>query len=97
MLTTIRCNAGKPIFTLHGKENALAGFMAAIHAMVSFAADRNDPLQSIRHGPDALPEKPIWNACDESAYTPTQRYLSLAQSDFPSLTAGDMLNEYLQA
>lgn len=40
--------AGKPIFTLHGEGNQLAGFMAAIHAMISFAADRGDGLRSLR-------------------------------------------------
>ncbi|KAL0035669.1 hypothetical protein WJX79_007044 [Trebouxia sp. C0005] len=43
-------NAGKPIWTLHGDENALAGFMAVIQALTSFVHDKGDTMQSIRAG-----------------------------------------------
>ncbi|KAK9807508.1 hypothetical protein WJX72_001125 [[Myrmecia] bisecta] len=43
-------NAGKPVFAAHGDENALAGFMAIIQAMMSFVQDKGDQLQSIRAG-----------------------------------------------
>lgn len=41
-------HAGRPVFTAHGAEHALAGFMAIINAMMSFVKDRGDALQSIR-------------------------------------------------
>ena len=44
----ILSNAGKPIWTLHGDENALAGLMAVIQALVSFVHDKGDSMQSIR-------------------------------------------------
>ncbi|CAL8471447.1 g10989 [Coccomyxa elongata] len=43
-------NAGRPVFTAHGSEHALAGFMAIIDAMMSFVKDRGDSLHSIRAG-----------------------------------------------
>ncbi|KAL0025489.1 hypothetical protein WJX77_005361 [Trebouxia sp. C0004] len=43
-------NAGKPIWTLHGDENALAGLMAVIQALISFVHDKGDTMQSIRAG-----------------------------------------------
>ncbi|KAL0050904.1 hypothetical protein WJX82_009701 [Trebouxia sp. C0006] len=43
-------NAGKPIWTLHGDENALAGLMAVIQALTSFVHDKGDTMQSIRAG-----------------------------------------------
>ncbi len=39
---------GRPVFTAHGSEHALAGFMAIIDAMMSFVKDRGDSLHSIR-------------------------------------------------
>lgn len=42
-------NAGKPIWTLHGDENALAGLMAVIQALTSFVHDKGDTMQSIRY------------------------------------------------
>ena len=44
----ILSNAGKPIWTLHGDENALAGLMAVVQALVSFVHDRGDTMQAIR-------------------------------------------------
>ena len=44
----VRLVAGKPIFTLHGDCNSLAGFMAVIHAMISFTAEGGDTLSSTR-------------------------------------------------
>lgn len=41
--------AGKPLFTRHGEEGALASFMALIQALAAFAADRGDAIQSIRY------------------------------------------------
>eukprot|EP00884_Botryococcus_braunii_P019029 jgi/Botrbrau1/580/Bobra.0010s0046.1 len=43
-------NAGKPVFTLHGDDNALAGFMAIIDAIISFVKDKGDTLQHVRAG-----------------------------------------------
>ena len=40
--------AGRPVFTAHGSEHALAGFMAIIDAMMSFVKDRGDALRSMR-------------------------------------------------
>jgi hypothetical protein len=40
--------AGKPIFTAHGKEDELAGFMALIQALVSVVRDTGDSLQTVR-------------------------------------------------
>ena len=45
----ILSNAGKPIWTLHGDENALAGLMAVIQALTSFVHDKGDAMQSIRY------------------------------------------------
>ena len=42
------CPAGKPIFTAHGKEDELAGFMALIQALVSVVRDTGDSLQTVR-------------------------------------------------
>ena len=39
---------GRPVFTAHGSEHALAGFMAIIDAMMSFVKDRGDSLHSMR-------------------------------------------------
>ena len=39
---------GKPIFTAHGKEDELAGFMALIQALVSVVRDTGDSLQTVR-------------------------------------------------
>ncbi len=36
------------MFTAHGSEHALAGFMAIIDAMMSFVKDRGDSLHSMR-------------------------------------------------
>ena len=41
-------HAGRPVFTAHGSEHALAGFMAIIDAMMSFVKDRGDALRSMR-------------------------------------------------
>jgi hypothetical protein len=41
-------HAGRPVFTAHGSEHALAGFMAIIDAMMSFVKDRGDGLRSMR-------------------------------------------------
>ncbi|KAL3136443.1 hypothetical protein ABBQ38_005698 [Trebouxia sp. C0009 RCD-2024] len=46
----ILSNAGKPIWSLHGDENALAGLTAVIQALVSFVHDKGDCMQSIRAG-----------------------------------------------
>jgi hypothetical protein len=43
-----RMHAGRPVFTAHGSEHALAGFMAIIDAVMSFAKDRGDGLRSMR-------------------------------------------------
>ena len=40
--------AGRPVFTAHGSEHALAGFMAIIDAMMSFVKNRGDSLETIR-------------------------------------------------
>ena len=40
---------GRPVFTAHGGEHALAGFMAIIDAMMSFVKDRGDSLHSMRY------------------------------------------------
>ena len=40
--------SGKPIFSLHGDENALAGLMAILQALVSFVKDQGDALQSVK-------------------------------------------------
>lgn len=45
----ILSNAGKPIWTLHGDENALAGLTAVIQALVSFVHDKGDSMKSIRY------------------------------------------------
>ena len=45
------CLAGKPIFTAHGKEDELAGFMALIQALVSVVRDTGDSLQTVRWVP----------------------------------------------
>ncbi|WIA40971.1 hypothetical protein OEZ86_004619 [Tetradesmus obliquus] len=42
--------AGKPVFSRHGDEQALAGFMAVIQALVSVVADQGDSIQSISVG-----------------------------------------------
>ena len=39
---------GRPVFTAHGSEHALAGFMAVIDALASFVKDRGDALRSMR-------------------------------------------------
>lgn len=47
----VRCAAGcagKPIFSLHGDENALAGLMAVLQALISFAKDQGDALLSVK-------------------------------------------------
>lgn len=44
----ILSNAGKPIWTLHGDENALAGLMAVVQALMSFVHDRGETMQAIR-------------------------------------------------
>lgn len=36
------------MFTLHGDSNKLAGFMAVVQAMISFADESGDPLKSMR-------------------------------------------------
>ncbi|KAL0025925.1 hypothetical protein WJX77_003954 [Trebouxia sp. C0004] len=46
----ILSNAGKPIWALHGDENALAGLMAVVQALVSFVRDQGDTMQAIRAG-----------------------------------------------
>ena len=44
-----RCmHTGRPVFTAHGSEHALAGFMAIIDAMMSFVKDCGDGLRSMR-------------------------------------------------
>lgn len=43
-------NAGKPIWTLHGDENALAGLMGVVQALTSFVHDKGDTMQSVRAG-----------------------------------------------
>eukprot|EP00854_Cymbomonas_tetramitiformis_P025616 gene25616-31319_t len=43
-------NAGKPIYSRYGDENALAGFMAILQAMISFVQDSGDTLHSLRAG-----------------------------------------------
>ena len=40
-------SSGKPVWSLHGDENALAGFMAVIQALVSFVAGAGDTLRTI--------------------------------------------------
>ena len=40
------------MFTAHGSEHALAGFMAIIDAMMSFVKDRGDSLHSMRFAPN---------------------------------------------
>ena len=40
-------HSGKPIWTRYGDENALAGFMAVIQALISFVADAGDTLRHI--------------------------------------------------
>lgn len=42
--------AGKPVFTRHGEESALAGLTALTQALFSFAIDRGDSIRSIRSG-----------------------------------------------
>ena len=44
----ILSNAGKPIWALHGSEDALAGFMAVIQAMLAFVQGRGDRMHSLR-------------------------------------------------
>ena len=44
----ILSNAGKPIWALHGSEDALAGFMAVIQAMLAFVQGRGDRMHSMR-------------------------------------------------
>lgn len=44
----ILSNAGKPVWSLHGDENALAGLMAVVQALVSFVHDRGDTMQAMR-------------------------------------------------
>ena len=44
----ILSNAGKPIWALHGSEDALAGFMAVIQAMLAFVQGREDRMHSMR-------------------------------------------------
>lgn len=46
----ILSNAGKPVWSLHGDENALAGLMAVVQALVSFVHDRGDTMQAMRAG-----------------------------------------------
>ena len=41
--------AGKPVFSLHGDENALAGLMAILTAIISFVKDQGDNLQSVKY------------------------------------------------
>ncbi len=41
-------NAGRPVWTLHGREDALVGFMAIVDAMLAFAQTRGDAMRSIR-------------------------------------------------
>lgn len=43
------------MFTAHGSEHALAGFMAIIDAMMSFVKDRGDSLHSMRSVPGPWP------------------------------------------
>ena len=43
--------AGKPVFTLHGEEGALAGFTALIQAVVSVVRGTGDTLQTVRCAP----------------------------------------------
>ena len=55
----ILSNAGKPIWTLHGDENALAGLMAVVQALVSFVHDKGDAIRSIRYPAPPSPP-PSW-------------------------------------
>ncbi|KAK9799714.1 hypothetical protein WJX73_002348 [Symbiochloris irregularis] len=43
-------HSGKPVYSLHGDENALAGLMAVMDALISFMKDQGDSLQSVRAG-----------------------------------------------
>ncbi|KAK9839324.1 hypothetical protein WJX81_008143 [Elliptochloris bilobata] len=43
-------NAGRPVWTLHGREDSLVGFMAIVDAMLAFAKSRGDAMRSIRAG-----------------------------------------------
>lgn len=36
------------MWTLHGRENSLVGFMAIVDAMLAFAKSRGDAMRSIR-------------------------------------------------
>ena len=59
----ILSNAGKPIWTLHGDENALAGLMAVIQALVSFVHDKGDSIRSIRYGKQELCGRHVASEC----------------------------------
>ena len=50
----ILSSSGKPVWSRHGDENALAGFMAVIQALVSFVQGAGDTLRSIELGGGAL-------------------------------------------
>ena len=59
----ILSNAGKPIWTLHGDENALAGLMAVVQALVSFVHDKGDAIRSIRYPAPPPPPPPPPHGC----------------------------------